>query len=248
MLLPPEQGFPAENRLIDLILTASYVTLAVLSMLLVLSIFSWAGIFLKSRAYSRVRKANRQFLGEFRKGETPAALNKAALRQKDSPAAALYLGCVKRLQKKGILSDTFQFESSSDPGNRPSGKDLLPLLAAIKNDEMISLESFLSYFAIIGNVSPFIGLFGTVLGIIDAFQNISQVGSANIAAVAPGIAEALVATAAGLFTAIPAVIAYNYFLKRLRGIDAELDRFSEELVSFIDDQSGVRAGAKGAIR
>jgi biopolymer transport protein TolQ len=148
----------------------------------------------------------------------------------------LYLGCLRRLQKKGVLSEQLEITPNMQGGEDPLSKSLARLLKTVKNEEITSLESYLSYFAIIGNISPFIGLFGTVLGIIDAFQNISQIGSANIAAVAPGVAEALVATAAGLLTAIPAVIAYNYFLNSLRKIDSQMDGFSEELIFFFEEQ------------
>ncbi|MBI1823057.1 MAG: MotA/TolQ/ExbB proton channel family protein [Nitrospirae bacterium] len=149
----------------------------------------------------------------------------------------LYLGSLKRLQRKGILSDQLEIDIRHETTPEPVFRNLGRVLKTIRNEELVSLESYLSYFAIIGNISPFIGLFGTVLGIIDAFQNISQIGSANIAAVAPGVAEALVATAAGLLTAIPAVIAYNYFLNSLRIMDSQMEGFSEELILFFEEHS-----------
>ncbi|MBI3620948.1 MAG: MotA/TolQ/ExbB proton channel family protein [Nitrospirae bacterium] len=96
--------------------------------------------------------------------------------------------------------------------------------------ELNRYEEYLPFLATTGNVAPFIGLFGTVLGIIDAFQAISRMGTASIAAVAPGIAEALVATAAGLFAAIPAVVAYNAYLSRLRRLTTHLESFAAEAV------------------
>ncbi|MBI3593333.1 MAG: MotA/TolQ/ExbB proton channel family protein [Nitrospirae bacterium] len=223
--------------MVDLILTASYITLTVLIILLFFSIFSWAGIFYKFRVFSRVKKATRLFLHDFKKGEDPVALKKGALRHKESPLAMLYLGSLKRLQRKGILSDQLEIDIRHETTPEPVFRNLGRVLKTIRNEELVSLESYLSYFAIIGNISPFIGLFGTVLGIIDAFQNISQIGSANIAAVAPGVAEALVATAAGLLTAIPAVIAYNYFLNSLRIMDSQMEGFSEELILFFEEHS-----------
>ena len=222
--------------MVELILTASYITQTVLILLLILSVVSWAGIFYKFRVFSKSKRATRSFLHEFKKGNDPLPLKKGALRHKDSPLSMLYLGCLKRLQKKGVLSEQLEITPNMQGGEDPLSKSLARLLKTVKNEEITSLESYLSYFAIIGNISPFIGLFGTVLGIIDAFQNISQIGSANIAAVAPGVAEALVATAAGLLTAIPAVIAYNYFLNSLRKIDSQMDGFSEELIFFFEEQ------------
>jgi biopolymer transport protein TolQ len=223
--------------LVELILTASYVTLTVLIILLFLSILSWAGIFFKFRVISRARKATRLFLHDFKKGDDPVALKKGALKHRESPLSMLYLGSLKRLQRKGVLSEDLEIDIRNVEKGDLIFKDLNRALKTIRNEELVSLESYLSYFAIVGNISPFIGLFGTVLGIIDAFQNISQIGSANIAAVAPGVAEALVATAAGLLTAIPAVIAYNYFLNSLRAIDSQMEGFSEELVLFFEEHA-----------
>ncbi len=102
--------------------------------------------------------------------------------------------------------------------------------------QTIRFEEHLSFLATTGNVSPFIGLFGTVLGIMDSFQAIGRMGTANIAAVAPGVAEALLATAAGLFAAIPAVVAYNYYLNRIRGLVGEMENFSAEFINRVEDQ------------
>jgi biopolymer transport protein TolQ len=222
--------------LIELVLTASYVTQAVLILLLLLSIFSWAGIFYKLRVFSRANSATNKILHEFKKGEDLFLLKKAALKYKESPLSALFLESIRRLQKKKILSNELEVEAVSEEDLRATLGSLRRLLKTVSDEEITFLENFLSYFAIIGNVSPFIGLFGTVLGIIDAFQNISQIGSANIAAVAPGVAEALIATAAGLITAIPAVIAYNYFLNSLRKIDSRTEGFSQELIFYFEER------------
>jgi biopolymer transport protein TolQ len=98
------------------------------------------------------------------------------------------------------------------------------------------MEEYLTFLATTGNVTPFIGLFGTVLGIIDAFQEIGRQGTASIAAVAPGVAEALLATAAGLFVAIPAVVAYNYFVNRVRIMSTELEIFITECVVLLEQK------------
>ncbi|MHB8482212.1 MAG: MotA/TolQ/ExbB proton channel family protein [Nitrospiria bacterium] len=220
--------------MIELILTASYVTQSVLILLLVLSIFSWAGIFYKYRVFSRAKSATKQFLVEFKRNREFQSFKKNALKYKESPLAPLFLESLKRLQRQWVLSS--QLEHLSDAGRKLNLENLRRLLKTVCDEELASLENYLSYFAIIGNISPFIGLFGTVLGIIDAFQNISQLGSANIAAVAPGVAEALVSTAAGLLTAIPAVIAYNFFLNSLRKVNSQMDGFSEELLFYFEEQ------------
>ncbi|MEK7304779.1 MAG: MotA/TolQ/ExbB proton channel family protein, partial [Nitrospirota bacterium] len=103
----------------------------------------------------------------------------------------------------------------------------------IAQGQLSHLESYLPFLATTGNISPFVGLLGTVMGIIDSFREIGSQGTASIAAVAPGVSEALVATAAGLFTAIPAVIAYNYFLSRIRGTAFRMDTVTVELLTLM---------------
>jgi biopolymer transport protein TolQ len=109
-------------------------------------------------------------------------------------------------------------------------------MRAIAQDELSHLEHYLSFLATTGNVCPFIGLFGTVWGIIDAFQQIGIQGTASIAAVAPGVSEALVATAAGLFAAIPAVVGFNYYLNRLRVLSNQIDAFSAEFLGVLEER------------
>jgi biopolymer transport protein TolQ len=105
--------------------------------------------------------------------------------------------------------------------------------AHLSHSQLSRLEAYLPFLATTGNITPFVGLLGTVLGIIDAFREIGAQGTASIAAVAPGVSEALVATAAGLFTAIPAVIAYNYFLTRIRRTAARMDTVTIELLAWL---------------
>jgi len=107
------------------------------------------------------------------------------------------------------------------------------VIAHIMQDQLSRQEAYLPFLATTGNISPFIGLLGTVLGIIDSFREIGKQGTASIAAVAPGVSEALVATAAGLFAAIPAVIAYNYYLARIRKSAFRVEAFSIELLNTV---------------
>jgi biopolymer transport protein TolQ len=108
------------------------------------------------------------------------------------------------------------------------------------SEELTRLESRLSWLATTGSIAPFIGLFGTVWGIIDAFHGLGTAGAATLRAVAPGISEALITTAAGLFAAIPAVIAYNYFLQQIHDFGARMDDFSLELLNIIDRNGDAR--------
>jgi biopolymer transport protein TolQ len=116
----------------------------------------------------------------------------------------------------------------------------------IAQGQIARLESFLPFLATTGNISPFVGLLGTVMGIIDSFREIGTQGTASISAVAPGVSEALVATAAGLFAAIPAVIAYNYFLTRIRRTAFNMDTVTVELLAMFSAKSKAPAvGVKG---
>jgi biopolymer transport protein TolQ len=118
--------------------------------------------------------------------------------------------------------------------------------AHIAQGQIAHLESFLPFLATTGNISPFVGLLGTVMGIIDSFREIGAQGTASISAVAPGVSEALIATAAGLFAAIPAVIAYNYFLTRIRRTAFRMDSVVVQLLALLPAKSKpVPVGVKG---
>ncbi|MEW6325109.1 MAG: MotA/TolQ/ExbB proton channel family protein [Nitrospirota bacterium] len=203
-----------------LILGASLITKAVLVILLLLSVMSWAIIFYKWKVFWQAQRDNRRFIGDFSLADG-SALHQAAERHPHSPMAAVWLEATGRRQ-----SDSAHAAASTGDGHHPLERRFRRAIEL----ELGRYEEYLSFLATTGNVAPFIGLFGTVLGIIDAFQAISQMGTASIAAVAPGIAEALVATAAGLFAAIPAVVAYNYYLSRLRRLSAQLELFAAEAV------------------
>jgi len=139
-----------------------------------------------------------------------------------SPAAVLFEGVMDRIS--GLRGQ--------DGGSGPADRQLVERTAGhLSHSQLSRLESYLPFLATTGNITPFIGLLGTVMGIIDAFREIGAQGTASIAAVAPGVAEALIATAAGLFTAIPAVIAYNYFLSRIRRTAFRLDTVTIELMT-----------------
>ncbi|TLY34050.1 MAG: hypothetical protein E6K57_02235 [Nitrospirae bacterium] len=125
----------------------------------------------------------------------------------------------------------------------PTQRYVEQVLAHAMQEQITRTEAELPFLATTGNVTPFIGLLGTVLGIIDAFREIGVQGTASIAAVAPGVAEALVATAAGLFTAIPAVIAYNYYLARVRRLAFQMDRFAIDLTNALETR-GIREDAR----
>ncbi len=217
------------GQLGSLLEQTGWVARVVLIMLLGFSLFSWAVIYQKSRLFSQIDVASRRFLKAFRAGKglsEPAAITTAGA---GSPLVTVYSAGYKELY------------SQVAGGNPHSGKvkslnavSISMQLAAA--DEVHSMERWMSWLATTGSVTPFIGLFGTVWGVMDAFSGLGTAGAASLRAVAPGIAEALITTAAGLFTAIPAVIAYNHFLSRIREQATRMDNFALEFTAQVEKQ------------
>lgn len=216
--------------LADLITSASPVSQAVLVVLLLFSIFSWAVILYKWRLFRIVRAQDRRFLTVYEALDDPTEVRRRSAAIGRSPMAELFA----EAHRTALSHDGG--ESSS--GGRGNGglRRLERALRQISERQLLLEEEYLSSLATVGNVSPFVGLFGTVLGIIQAFQSIGRMGTASIAAVAPGVAEALVATAAGLFAAIPAVVAYNYFLTQVRRHASQLDVFRQDLIGLVESR------------
>ena len=146
-----------------------------------------------------------------------------------------FLGVADRLPTPSDLYESPTEISQSGPERYPDRTYLEKVANHIVQNQLTLQETYLPFLATTGNLTPFIGLLGTVLGIIGAFREIGVQGSASIAAVAPGVAEALVATAAGLFAAIPAVIAYNFFLTRIRRMVFRVEAFSIEFLNSVDE-------------
>ncbi|HKY71575.1 MAG TPA: MotA/TolQ/ExbB proton channel family protein [Nitrospira sp.] len=198
------------------------VSKIVLLLLFLFSVVSWAIIFMKWRAFATADRMDQQFMGLLAKAKDLDDLCRQVRRMESSPAAVLFEGVMDRVT--GLRGQ--------DGGSLSADRPLIERTAAhLSHSQLSRLESYLPFLATTGNITPFIGLLGTVMGIIDAFREIGAQGTASIAAVAPGVAEALVATAAGLFTAIPAVIAYNYFLSRIRRTAFRLDTVTIELMT-----------------
>ncbi len=202
-----------KDSVLQLILQAGYVVKGVLVILLFFSIVSWAIILFKNRYFSRANKESEQFLRTFRSGRDPKELYQGIRSLTISPIVNVF---------KAVYTDEARKEKSET-------KRLLRRYEAL---ESAKLEKYLNFLATTGSTTPFIGLFGTVWGIMNAFMGIGSAGAASLAVVAPGIAESLIATAAGLVAAIPAVIAYNYYLSKARRMIIEMEDFSEELLDF----------------
>lgn len=203
-----------------LIETSGLVAKTVLLILLIFSVGSWAIIFSKWGLFRRARTQSNRFMRMFRKSERLNDVAAVIDQFKPSPLVAVFEGAYDELRKQST---------------HPIRIVALQRATQIASSEELSrLESRLPWLATTGAVTPFIGLFGTVWGIIDAFHGLGTAGSATLRAVAPGISEALITTAAGLFAAIPAVIAYNMFTQHIREFGSRMDDFSMELINEIE--------------
>ena len=212
------------SALSDLLLRASPIAKAVLIILLLFSIYSWSIIITKWLWLRGAERAVKEFLSRFRDGAKLSDLYSDADAKNQNPIARVF--------RAGYDEITSQL---GDQGGRVRSLEALNrVLQSATIAEVTQMERSLSWLATTANASPFIGLFGTVVGIIIAFQGLSTAQGSSIQAVAPGIAEALIATAAGIAAAVPAAIFYNYFLNKIKAITATLDRFSLEMLNLVE--------------
>ena len=216
----------ADLSILTLITQASPVVQIVLAILILLSLLSWTVIFRKFFAVSRALRQTDEFESRFWSGTELTKLLEVANRNREAS------GMEERIFAAGMNEFLKQQKSSRDAVNGVSRA-----MRAVFAREMDHLESGLPMLASIGSTSPYIGLFGTVWGIMNAFTGLSTLENASLAVVAPGIAEALVATAIGLFAAIPAVAAYNYFNNRVGRLSKRIEGFSDEFLNILERQS-----------
>ena len=189
--------------------------------LLVMSVYCWAVIWSRSRLYSRVVRADRQFLTSFRQLPAKADVRLMCEQHPSSLLAHVALAGQRALDQLGTM-----------PGITPTDRHDIAQRAMDRSaqDETAALERHVGFLGTTGSVAPFIGLMGTVWGVMSAFLNIGAQGSASLVVVAPGIAEALITTIAGLAAAIPAVVAYNHFIGRLREFSNHTTQFASEFL------------------
>jgi biopolymer transport protein TolQ len=213
---------------------AGPVVKLVMLLLLCLSITSWTIIFLKFSYFRKAFRASREFTEIFwQSGNLQEAFSKAKA-LKTSPIARMFI--IAYMAKTRSAGKEPQ-NTENRQTNNVYFQRIESINKALKrsmNEEVQRLVQLVPFLATTGNTAPFIGLFGTVWGIMDTFREIGSKGSASLAVVAPGIAEALVATAAGLAVAIPAVISYNYFTDRIRVMDSEMQNFSADLLNLME--------------
>lgn len=194
----------------------------VLVVLVAFSVFSWGIIAERYRTFSRAARESDLFLERFRKGGGLAAIQDATAPLVTSPLAALFRAAFREISLNPPAASGAADPAMVDALDRVLRKNV--------SVQVTDLEKSLGFLATTAGATPFIGLFGTVWGIMNAFRGIGVTGTASLAAYAPGIAEALVATAAGLFAAIPALIGYNYFQRRLRLFEAGMEEFSADMI------------------
>jgi biopolymer transport protein TolQ len=228
MIETTQIAFALGGEIVNLVEQTGLVAKVVLIILFIFSILSWSVILSKWSTLKRAKSQSGRFLRMFRKAQ--------------------------RLQDVAALSDQFKpsplvpvFENAYDEFRRQGDGNITAVQRAAQiasSEELTRLERRLPLLATTGAVTPFIGLFGTVWGIIDAFQGLGDAGAATLRAVAPGISEALITTAAGLFTAIPAVIAYNHYIHSLKEFAARMDDFSLELLNLIERTTGIPTGVR----
>lgn len=230
-VLSIQGGQPVPTNYGELVTASDTVTQVVLGFLALLSAISWTIIFAKWMEYRSVQRVGAKFMHDFERSHTLEEAARLASRGKPNPFTRVFM------RAHGFLTDT----TPAVPGtpertarlNAAQVEALRQVLDSQTDAERDALGRYLTALATIGSVSPLIGLLGTVLGVISAFLGITQSGSGNIGAVAPGVAQALTATALALAVAIPAVFGYNIFANRLNGIDGELEGFGSELIALL---------------
>jgi len=222
----PTQAMPAtdSSALVEMVMNSGIEAKAVLLLLFLASLYSWTVILSKYFSFGKAAGQNKRFLRAFRQASRLQEMAHTATECKASPLAR-------------VFEEVYETYKRQTGGSGPP-RNLAPLERSAQtaaSEAVTMLESRLTWLATIAAVSPFVGLFGTVMGIVDAFHGLGTVGAATLRAVAPGISEALITTAAGLAVAVPAVVAYNIFSARIRDFAARCDDFCRELLNSLEE-------------
>lgn len=235
-------GSGLRGEIWELVIHAGPVVKLVLLLLIGLSVICWGIMFFKYRAIRAAVKESENFLTIFWESTRLSKTFKAAETLEHSPLAEIFRSGYMELQNcskaaKRMPAEPPDTDISEVDISRSRGFGIGTIKRTLEQasiSEISRLENNLGFLATTGNTAPFIGLFGTVWGIMDAFRQIGIRGAASLATVAPGISEALIATAFGLLAAIPAVVAYNYFLGKIRVLTSEMDNFSSEFLNIVE--------------
>lgn len=217
-------GVTGFSALANLFSNIGAIAVGVLVLLLVASLYSWTVILSKASTFKKATNESRKFVRAFRKA---TQLKEIAAQAKECPASPL-------AQVFEDVYETYKRQTGgSGPPKNVTALERTALTAA--SEAVTGLERRMTWLATIASTSPFVGLFGTVMGIVDAFQGLGSAGSGTLKAVAPGIAEALITTAAGLFVAVPALVAYNQLTARIRIFASATDDFCRELLNSLEE-------------
>jgi biopolymer transport protein TolQ len=206
--------------LIEVIRQTTPITQVVLAILLIFSIWSWGIILSKTLLMRKIRRESETFWKMFRRGKNLSEISTALESLRFTPLVPV-------------------FNAAADKSGKVSAGSLQRIVQRAASAQLTRLEKRMNFLATTASVSPFIGLFGTVLGVMTSFAGLANANTATLRAVAPGIADALVATAFGLFVAIPAVIAYNHFVYQIRNLGGQLDDLQTELLATVEERTTV---------
>lgn len=215
----------ASLSLVDLVLSAGLMGKLVLLLLMGISIFCWALIFAKWKSINTAKVANTHFLEFFWQSKSMDDIFLNIDQYAKSPIAAVFRSGMKELRKIPGTTDPNHVGLEVENVGRS--------LSRASNDEVAIMEKNITWLATTASAAPFIGLFGTVWGIMTSFQRIGASGAASLAVVAPGISEALIATAAGIGAAIPAAIFYNHFLNEIKRVALNIDGFNQDFLNIV---------------
>ena len=224
----------SQLSIFQMVVTAGPMVKFVMLLLLVFSLVSWSIIIMKHLSYRKARAETEFFVDAFWKSKNLADAYKTAEEMPGCPEASIFILGFNELQKLGRSKIVKQGQSETLEMGLAGMDNLKRTLRKAETNEVARLGRFLSFLATTGSATPFIGLFGTVWGIMTSFQDIGMRGSASLAVVAPGISEALIATAAGLAVAIPAVIFYNYFSNVLSELENDMQSFSADFMNLVE--------------
>ena len=230
---------PANNgsAILEMLQNSGPVAMTVLGVLLVGSLFSWAIILGKWASFRRARGQSKRFLRAFRKASRLQEIAAVSEQFKPSPLVNVF----------DEVYETYRRQTGGfGPPRNITALERAAQTAA--SETLTAMENRLTWLASIGGISPFVGLFGTVMGIVEAFHGLGTEGTATLRAVAPGVSEALITTAAGLLVAIPAVIAYNQFTASCRDFAARMDDFARELLNSMEEAALAPNQDPGVIR
>jgi biopolymer transport protein TolQ len=228
---------PQTPNVLDLVRHAGPMVKGVLLILVLFSVISWAIIFLKWLLLRRARNESDIFLKVFWESRQLDEIYRSSKEFIHAPAADVFAAGYEELKRFRAQGDRFTAEAPGEITKDRLAAAKMNVNRALQRsitEQMTKMERAVPFLATVGNTAPFIGLFGTVWGIMSSFQNIGVMGQASLAVVAPGISEALIATAVGLFAAIPAVVFYNHFQARLRGLENGVHNFANEFLNILD--------------